>query len=337
MAIPYHEIKILSQKVMDAALKSYPEHSKMLRRADSYFEDGAHKHAIVHLIVQNNIDSALEIIMKERDFDRNQARAAITNAIQNAPRGWRDDKEFLHDNAIEKVGTRYFILPSELRKDTPFDTARKTLPAGAAAVLEAALKATLTRTKLDGISCGPITLDFIAAQLMSEGPEKQFRFDALLTTKPQGYDNQLTNSARAVRHFAAETGVDFAGLKIALREGPPPKRPTQEKEPTLPALTKTHNQAQTPLSLVHSEPLSDATKSLRDQLKRCIDDESITRQDALVYFHMFSMVKGEWPTYESAAEKFDIAVEDVAEIVESVGKILNAQVAPVPEKHTLRR
>lgn len=342
MALSYHNLKILAQDTMDTACKN-PDPGGRLRTADMHFADGAHKHAMVHILTQPDIETAIKCVMEDRDIERSAARSAITAAIENAPSAWQNDKNFLYSRGIVKIEKKFFILPPELLKDSLFDGTRSQLSPEAKKILDQTLKASLTGRLSGNISIGTSTVQYVAAQLVTDKSGREFRLSALSAERSRPVDaDHLYNSSRAIRHFAKELDINLAEIGVTLREG---EARTQKPKPAVQPETP---QAVKPLTRVHqvagiappkSPPVdvTDTKGDLRRALERHVAEESVTPKEAAVYFFMAGTLSSIGPTTEEAARKFGLSQEEVEAVLEDVSGVLYGPPVPAPQKLTVKR
>jgi hypothetical protein len=236
LAFSYHEIKVLALRafgnaLMQAALKKDPVEAELLMQAESHYNMDLHGYAIVHFITCSNVDDAIRAIMQGLDMDEQRAKSIVTSAVSIGPRSLREDFDYLHSKGVAVFGRNCFILPPELRKDTPYDTAFRQLSPKAREIAITALEFSLKLGKKDlGFPFSPLTQQYMVAQLMREGTEKDFRMDALrCDSESVAHKRQMKNSALAARHFAQELGISLKRLKIVLREENPVKTKPAEK------------------------------------------------------------------------------------------------------------
>lgn len=342
MALSYHEVKVLAQKTMDAARKK-PDPGGRLRKADMHFADGADKHAMAHLLTQPDIEAAIKRIMEDRAITRSVARSAITRAIENAPPAWQDDKKFLYKLGIVKIENKFFILPRELLKDSLFDETRSVLSPEAQKILDQALKASLTGKLSGNISVGTSTVQYIAAQLVTDKAGREFRLSALSATRSRHVDaDHLRNSTLAIRHFAQKLGINLTEIGITLREGEAkPQKPQSSVQETKPSiaepLIRVHQEAGVIASKPKAVDIIDIRGDLRRLLEKHIRDESMTQQEAAIYFFMAGTLNKISPTTEEAARRFGLLPRQVETILEEVNNVLYGPPVPEPQRLTVKR
>ncbi len=341
MALSYHETKILAQRAMDAARKN-PDHGGRLRRADTHYEDGPLKHSMVHLLTQPDIETAIRRVMEDRDVVRSIARSSIISAIENAPEAWQKDNKFLYSLGFMKIGKQFFVLPADLLKDSLFDKTRERLSTDAQKILDETLRAALSGKMSGVISVGTTTVQYVAAQLITDQLEREFRLSALSVKRSKQVDaDHIYNSTRAIRHFAAELNIDLAEIGVSLREGESkaskPQASAPEKSSIALPLRRLHQQAGVQSPRYCDNDAIDAKVELRRALERLVKAESITLEDASVYFFVAGAVRPADETMEKAAKKYGISPEEVSIIVDEVNEVLYSSQPPEPQKLTVRR
>lgn len=327
MVNSFHEIAALARKTFAAALEQKPGYSDSLMLVRDHFEFGAFTHATIHFITNDNPDDAVTKIMRERGMKKPIAKNLLVSALEHGPKIWLRDFDFLHSKGVVAVGGRCFILPPELRRGTPYDTAFQQLAPDARKIAEEALGFAVKHGKKNlGFTYGPHTQQYLVAQLMHEGAEKDFRITALSMDKVSVvHQNQMTNSAQAVRHFAKEIGVDLEGLNIVIREGRVTEaKPADKKPPSKPVVSSINADANPRfLAAANDTDGAAARKELRQSLSQLIGQNGITNVHAQLYFYLSNMANGDVPTHEDASRKFGISVKSIPGIVENIERALD--------------
>lgn len=335
----YHDVAGLARKTYEVAWGKQPAHRDALMLVRTHFEFNALAHAAIHFITNDSVDDAITKIMRERGMKKEQAKPLLTSSIERGPKAWIQNSDFLRSKGVVVVEGRCFILPAELRRDTPYDTAFKQLSPKARQIAEKAIVFALNHEKKDlDFSFGPLTQQYLVAQLMDEGTAKDFRITALSAQTPAYHQKQMTNSAYAARYFAKEVGVDLAGLNIVLREERPLEtKPAEKKPATKPRAPSVGMAANLPFSATANDVDDSARKELRQALGQIIGQNGITRTHAQIYFYLSNISDGPVPTHEDASDKFGVKATMIPLIVKNVELALNSLRNPPQEQLTIKR
>lgn len=330
MSHSFHEIADLARKTFIAAMGKKPECLDSLMLVRSHYDFNAFSHAMIHFITNDNLDDAITEIMRERGMKKLQAKTVLTSAIEHGPKSWKDNFDFLYAKGVVMVGGHCVILPPELRTGTPHDTAFQQLSPIARRIAQQSLGYAVKQgSKNLGFTFGSLTQQYLVAQLMSEGQEKDFRISALSMDKDSTpHKAQMTNSAFAVRHFAKETGVNLEGLNIVIREGREAEmKPLEKKTSSQPRVPSVRADAAPRFLAAANDTHEASIKELRQSLSRILGKNGIKPVHAQLYFYLSNMTDGNVPTHEDASQKFGVAQKEIPAIVQNIEHALDAQQA----------
>ena len=329
MVHSFHEMADLARKAFASAWEQKPAHRDdlMLIRAHYELSFNIYTHAMIHFITNDNVDDAITKFMRERGMKRLQAKSAMTAAIEKGPKVWLRDFDFLYSKGVAAIGGHCFVLPPDLRTNTPYYTAFQQLSSEAQKIALAALGLALKHGNAEhNFSFGPLTQQYLVAQLMREGAEKDFRFTALSMDKDSMVQQkQMANSAFAVRHFAKEVGIETEVLNIVLREGRVPEtRPVDKKPAATPRMASFGKDKNSTLPAPAND-MDDALvrSELRQSLRKVIGKNGITNVHAQLYFFLSNMSEGPVPTHEDAALKFKVPEKAIPGIINNIERALD--------------
>ena len=339
MVRSFHENADLARKNFTAAWDNRPDLRSALNLVRDHYNFSAHTHAAIHFIMHSHLDDAITKIMRDRSLTKQEARTILTSAIEHGPKEWKDNFEFLLSKGVTMAGGRCFILPTDLRKGTPHDTAFQQLAPQARQIAERALGYAVKhgKTGLD-FSYGPLTQQYLVAQLMSEGAEKDFRLTALSIDKDSAaHLKQMTNSAHAARYYAKERGIRLEDLNIVLREGRAVEAKPAEKKPPSKLHMPSMEEAKPSLIQAANDIGASEMKELRQSLTRIVGQNGITRTHAQMYLYLSNMTAGAVPTHEDAAKKFGLPEENIPAIVERIEKAFDLIQTPPVSAFAIKR
>lgn len=329
MVNSFHQIGELARKAFVAALEKNPEDRDSLILVRSHYGFNGFAHAMIHFITNRNPDNAITNILRERGMERQKARHVLTSAIENGPKAWLENFDFLYSKGVVVAGGRCFILPSELRSGTPYDTSFQKLSPDARKIAEKALGYAAKHGKKNfDFSHGPLTQQYLVVQLMNDGSEKDFRIAALSMNKDYTiHQKQMTNSAHAARYFAKEAGVDLERLNVVIKEGRAMETAPARKQPSSKSRMASMGAEANPRFVAANDIDKSTIKELRQSLKQIIGQNGITPVHAQLYFYLSNMSDEHVPTYEDAAKKFGVSDRDIPGIVQNIEFSLAAQQA----------
>ncbi len=184
-----------------------------------------HFHAALCFLQSPHVSIALKKYRAESGASLDGAERQFIRAINLSRPGFLDDDETLYEKGLIKTPSGYRIAHRTLAHGSDFDEARRKLHPACSDILFNALDMTLGRKSHNSkTNIRPMTLNYIAVQLMMEGAGKEFKLNKLSqVVSPRRHLEELSRSARIIHDLAKDLDIIFKGAMPLIRESTPLK------------------------------------------------------------------------------------------------------------------
>ncbi|MFA5592915.1 MAG: hypothetical protein WC989_06350 [Micavibrio sp.] len=216
------------------------------------------------------------------------------------------------------------LIRKGLEKNGDFDQMRRKVAPPLEPLVAQALGYALQRRNPYGLPLGYQSLLYITAQLLPDGPGKNFAFNKLsLQTHAKRYGMQLTNAGNFITLCAPDLGIDLAAQNVALRYG----SPGADTGPSFlygraPARRMPYGAA-LPGSFpaeAGGDDIFPSGRQLMARLKNLVAEGIATRNDARLY-QWYRSGNGYERTANDVARHFQIEPARAEHIIESFNRI----------------
>lgn len=331
----YHDIQEPLQKVLGEFGQTYPDGGPMLERLRDFgvkdTNHGVSEHDLYSalcVLLTDHLSSAIERITGERGIKKSNARAMMQRVLTplSAVLG---HEEMVSRGAIA-IGDQYYIAKEEHDAKTGFDRQRGMVRPAYRPIMEAVLEKVYGRSANGEHRISAKQSLYVLALLLPEGREKEARMNVLSTSE---------NGRNTATTFfeAAELVLKIADdMNIVVKKGELVSGMT-DVEKNISAIREEFQNSERKVPPV----LNSTGDALRDILKALIDDESITRQEAQIYYSLNSG-KAEQSSdkiMKNLIRRSGLSEQEILDINNDVRRVLEEYEAPTarPEPSTAPR
>jgi len=332
MGIAYHQQRLLWHRASEELRQQRPDMDALRVCLVHHYKDPFDCHAALRFALCDNAKKAIAMIAQERDGTEAMGYSALTTAIANGPPDWLSNREYFYEKGLFEAGGKYYLTTKHIEKGSSYDIAlRHMTPQAREIVARISIYAMTYRRISGGLVVGMAGLQYVAAQMMQEGAEKEFRLAALGAkyTKTK-HSDFLYNSARALRYIAAEMDIDIDAMGIKILSGMPMgtlKKRKQSRRNMVDARV-IQNISQVPGANENRETEKIPAIGISEQrreLQRLVSQNLITMNEAQIYLTHTSVRNHEWPTPQQTAKRKKVTENFVIATLEKVGQLLMAE------------
>lgn len=259
-------------------------------------------HVLLHtafcFLRAGSLEEAEKKIASERGIESNAAKMSLKDALDFI--GQVKDRASMESRGCIFVSGHYYPARENMEQGTLFHSARRQIIPAYAPVMDAALASMYSRKSL--VTAPTLQeMPFIAAQLMPQGTERDFIWNALSEqTGQKEFAATLASSAKVANVFANIVGIIIPRAQWVL----PSETASQQSVPKSEA------------------PKPEKDQSLLKELRTLIEGREIALLEAQIYLYTSSPIDGDYPTFEEASTKFNITSENIRITVDYVDEQL---------------
>ncbi len=285
------------------------------------------QHALLCFVTSNGIEAACKKMAGERySVNAQSMRPLIVKALLDTSHLWEEHQDFLQKKGALFVAKK-FRIPAQVLGLEPggnFDQARRRVAIEFLPILDKALEfAMIPKEVSKPIHMDKHLLTYTATQLMSPGREKQARFNAVsLKLTEKEHQRFVQNSYKAITDIAQR--LDIILPQGLLQEGKAPAPAPVPLQSAQPFFTAKGPAKLTPAE-IEAKARAESAGELRTRLMGLKSNSQITGHQGLVYLFVNSGsdISSQREREVAAAAKFKCAPQEIREICDQVGGLLN--------------